>query len=95
MEQQDAKKLAETIVEFGAKLPGWWWSVGCCSVSRDASCGPDRNGPDADLLADRELDAGIHHDGEGSVADSLRLVMEYALARRAELRTASPVLGES
>jgi hypothetical protein len=88
MEPQDTGALAHAIAEFERRLPGWWWSVGSCSVSRDASCGPDRNGPDADLLKDRELDEGIHHDGDGTVADSLRIVMERAIARRAETRAA-------
>jgi hypothetical protein len=80
--------LAEAVREFEAALPGWWWSVGACSVSRDASCGPDRQGPDADLLTDRLFD-GFHHDDDfGSVAASLRAVMAVALAARAKAREA-------
>lgn len=86
MTPQDPKELAAVIAEFEQKLPGWWWSVGACSVSRDASCGPDRNGPDGDLLDDREFDDGFHHDGGGTVADSLRIIMEHALTRRAKKR---------
>lgn len=80
-----ALALAAAIMEFERRLPGWWWSVGSCSVSRNASCGPDRNGPDAHLLQHREFDECFHHDGAGDVTDSLRLVMEYALKRRAAL----------
>jgi len=77
--------LASAIREFEAALPGWWWSVGSCSISRDASCGPDRQGPDADLLADKLFDDGFHHDGE-DVATSLRIVMRAALEARASVR---------
>ena len=55
--------VGAVIDAFEREVPGWWWSVGSCSVSRDASCGPDRNGPDADLLPLPEFDEGFHHDG--------------------------------
>jgi hypothetical protein len=88
MKTQNVAKLAAAIAEFEYRLPGWWWSTGSCSVSRDASCGPDRNGPDADLLeTDSEFDEGFHHDErKGDCADALRIVMEWALARRWEAR---------
>lgn len=90
MERQNAQELAAAIAEFEDKLPDWWWSIGSCSVSRDASCGPDRNGRDADLL---ELEP-FHEpftvdDREGTVADSLRWVMEDALKARAAARRSS------
>jgi len=88
--QTGALGLAAAIIEFERRLPGWWWSVAMCSVTRDASCGPDRKGPDARLLSLREFDEGFHHDGEGDVADSLRIVMEYALKRRAAIISVSP-----
>lgn len=89
MPRQNAADLAAAIVEFEEKLPGWWWSIGSCSVSRDASCGPDRTGQDADLLADREFDEGFHHDGDGDIPNSLRIVMEWALHRREAKRQIS------
>ncbi|WP_231343689.1 hypothetical protein [Methylorubrum sp. B1-46] len=58
-------------------------------MSRDASCGPDRNGPDADLLKHRDFDEGFHHDGNGETADSLRIVMEHALRRKADVMAAT------
>ena len=39
---------------------GWWWSAGDCSVSSDASVGPDVAYCDKDLLA--KFDAGLHAD---------------------------------
>ena len=89
--QTGALGLAAAIIEFERRLPGWWWSVGSCTVSRDASCGPDRNGPDAELLKIREFDEGFHHDGEGDVAASLRVVMEWAAGRRAAVLATSEV----
>lgn len=88
----NAGRLAAAIAEFEAALPGWWWSVGACSISRDASCGPDRTGPDADLLKLREFDEGFHHDGKGDVADSLSLVMNYAVQQRDLARNASATI---
>ena len=76
----DAEDLAAAVVEFEAALPDWWWTVGVCSVSRDASCGPDLNGRDAHLLEFKHFDSGFHHDDRtGTVANSLRIVMKYAL----------------
>ena len=77
--------LANAIADFERALPGWWWSIGSCHVSRDASCGPDRVGPDAHLLSDRLFDEGFHADlrGDATVADALRDVMRQALEARA------------
>ena len=38
----DAASLADlqtAIMEFEKTLPGWWYTLGICSVSRDASLG--------------------------------------------------------
>lgn len=84
----DADDLAKAISEFERALPGWWWSVCSCSVSRDASCAPDRNGRDADLLASRDFDNGFHCDhSTGSAADALRDVMAQAIAARLKTKT--------
>ncbi len=87
----DGVSLAHAIEAFEAALPGWWWSVGTCSISRDASCGPDRNGCDARLLflddqdALRLFDNGFHadlDDPDATVADALKHVMEQAIAAK-------------
>ena len=91
------RDLVHAISEFERRLPGWWFTIGYCSVSTDASCGPDRNGPDADLLeAERHLpadqrvfDDGFHCDdssADATCARSLRTVMNEALAARAHER---------
>lgn len=41
-------------------LPDWWWTVGKCKLNAHASCGPDRDGADAALLADKRFDEGFH-----------------------------------
>ena len=42
------------IGEFQSALPGWWFSVGTCSLTQDASCGPDHTGPDAERRSRRD-----------------------------------------
>lgn len=86
--------LAAAIREFEALLPGWWWSVCVCSRTRDASCGPDVAGPDADLIEssatkpeDRIFDSGFHcDDPDGTLASSLRNVMFQAFIVRETAR---------
>lgn len=80
------------IEAFKQELPGWWFTVGECSVSADASCGPDRTGPDAALLANRLFDDGFHADlpQPASMAEALANVTAQAIeARRAETGTGS------
>lgn len=77
-------RIAWAIWRFERMLPGWWYSVGLCSVSADASCGPDRNGSDAPLLAIKQFDEGFHCDirQPASMANSLRLAMREAIEAR-------------
>lgn len=82
----DIDDLAAAIREFEAALPGFWWTIGQCSVSGDASCGVDRSGEQMHLLddipPDHPFDTGFHLDlRDGSPADALRGVMRLALAR--------------
>jgi hypothetical protein len=91
----DTTDLSKAIREFENALPGWWWSIGHCMLTRHASCGPDVQGQDAWLLpqsitADtpalqKQIDAGFHCDDlEGTLASSLRNVMKQALKAKAE-----------
>jgi hypothetical protein len=83
---QDVADLAAAIAEFQDRLPGWWWSVGTCSVSRDASCGPDVKGSDAHLLTIPPFHEPFNcDDREGTAAGSLRWVMAQALEAKASL----------
>lgn len=54
--------LTEAIRRFHILLPGWWFSVGLCHVSADATVAPDRAGCDADLLKMRFFDSGFSAD---------------------------------
>lgn len=76
--------LAAAISAFRRELPGWWFTVGECSVSADASCGPDRTGPDAHLLKQRAFDNGFHADlpQPSSMAEALANVTAQAIAAR-------------
>jgi hypothetical protein len=80
----DTYDFAKAVAEFEAALPGFWWSVGQCSVGAHASCAVDGKGVQADLLdnvkAGEPLDEGFHCDTQGgSPADALRDVMRQAL----------------
>lgn len=86
----DIDDLAAAIREFEAALPGFWWSIGMCSVSGDASCGVDRGKEQAHLLDNIELgdpfDEGFHAEIEGGTpAEALRTVMHRALEHIAAL----------
>jgi hypothetical protein len=80
----DTKDFAKAVAEFETALPGFWWSVGQCSVGAHASCAVDGKGCQADLLegvkgGDR-LDRGFHCDTRGgSPSEALRDVMQQAL----------------
>ena len=81
----DAAALANAAAEFEQRLPGWWWSVGQCSVGAHASCAIDGHGPAAPLLdgvqAGHPFDSGFHCDTHGGAPhEALRDVMEQALA---------------
>ena len=78
-------EFAEAVAEFERRLPGFWWSVGQCSVGAHASCAVDGNGDQSHLLAGIKsgdpFDSGFHVDTSGgSPAEALRAVMQKALA---------------
>jgi hypothetical protein len=87
----DFGDLVEAIQEFKIAFPGWWWSICECAHSRDASCGPDINGPDLDLLETKDeiFGDGFHCDDQfGSLADALRDVTRQAVEARTKARAA-------
>lgn len=72
--------LSAAIAEFAEALPGWWFSVGFCGVSRDASCGPDYSRNRNRLVLDA-FDDGFHadlDDPKATLADALRCVTKQA-----------------
>jgi hypothetical protein len=75
----------DAIALFKKLLPGWWYSFGECSVSCHASCGPDLNWQDGDLLDQKLFDEGFHADlrQPSTCAEALLDVMRQGLAARA------------
>lgn len=70
------------IAEFKRRLPGWWYSLGECQVSCDASCAPTALSPDLDLIpGDERFNSGFHADlrQPSTLAEALRTVMNEAL----------------
>lgn len=74
--------LLDAVMHFTTEFPGWWYSMGECSISCHASCGPDVNGQDAEhlKLESRVFDEGFHADlaQPSTLADALRDVAEQA-----------------
>ena len=55
--------LEHAIYDFKRALPGWWFTVGECQVSADASCGPTRESDHIALIPlDKRFDDGFHAD---------------------------------
>ena len=73
--------LNEAISRLNRELPGWWWSIGYCSVSADASIGPDVAGPDYALLEAHLFDSGFHADlrQPATVAEALNNCINQAI----------------
>lgn len=77
--------LESAIADFKATLPGWWFTVGECQVSCDASCAPTRESPDiARIDDDARFNDGFHADlsQPSTMADALRDVTRQALEAR-------------
>lgn len=74
--------LDKALARLAEVLPGWWWRVGSCSVSADATIGPDRAGPDADLLALRDFDEGFDGDLRQPATVAENLAIDRALIAR-------------
>jgi len=82
-----ATGLEAAIADFKVALPGWWFSVGECQVSADASCGPTRESEHIGLVSvDRRFDDGFHADlpQPATMADALRDVQTQAIAALSE-----------
>lgn len=75
--------LEATIAAFKAEFPGWWYSLGECQVSCDASCAPTSETIDiARLARDERFDSGFHADlaQPSTLAAALRNAMAQARA---------------
>jgi hypothetical protein len=83
--ETDPLALATAARTFEVALPGWWWSVGMCSVGAHASCAVDGHGVAAHLLVGippgHPFDTGFHCDtAKGLPHEALHDVMVQALA---------------
>lgn len=87
-EQNSTAGLAEAIERLYRELPGWWFTVGNCHVSADATVGPDSDGPDADLLEFREMSDGVDGDllHPATLADALNRAIDEGKKLRARYR---------
>lgn len=85
--------LPGAIAYFESKLPGWWFSVGYCHVSADASCSPDSAGQDFDLLDHRFFDEGFDIDlpPPATMADALVAVTDMAVRCRDAFRSTGTI----
>lgn len=74
--------LEEAISDFKKALPGWWFSLGECQVSCDASCAPTSESEHIDLIPlDDRFNSGFHVDllQPSTLAEALRTVQNEAL----------------
>lgn len=83
--QESTAGIGEAIERLYRELPGWWFSLGNCHVSADATVGPDRIGPDRALLRFEEFDNGV--DGSllhpATLAEALHNAIDNAIAAKA------------
>ena len=95
--------LEQALEAFKAEFPGWWWMVGECRISCDASIamdkydiGPDGNHPDSDLIGYRTFDDGFDADlpQPSTVVDALLHVMDEARIARREFRAGTKAAAE-
>lgn len=74
------------IARFREALPNWWYSLGECQVSCDASCAPTSHSSDMQYIPqDDRFNSGFHADvpQPSKLTDALLIVMHSALAAKA------------
>lgn len=84
--------IEQAIRDFRNNLPGWWYSLGECEVSCDASCAPTRESGDIALIPhDERFNSGFHVDllQPCTLAAALWHVMGEAVAARIEAKEAA------
>lgn len=82
--------LEAAIASFKAALPGWWYTLGECEKSCDASIAPTRDSEDLALIPfDERFNDGFHCDlpQPSCLVDALGAVTRQAgIARRVAIR---------
>lgn len=85
----DCHNGIETVIAaFRVALPNWWYSLGECQVSCDASCAPTSESDDIDLIEhDDRFNSGFHADlpQPSKLVFALTHVMHSALEAKASL----------
>ena len=80
--------LIEAIDTLRIELPGWWFSISNCHVCADAIIGPDRTGPDRELLRHRQFEEGfgvaLRH--PATLAEALSRAIDNAKVARAQYK---------
>lgn len=77
--------IEDVIARFKKDFPGWWYSLGECQISCDASCAPTKLSPDIELIEyDDRFNSGFHVDllQESTLSEALEVVMEEAAEAR-------------
>ncbi|MDB5733197.1 MAG: hypothetical protein JWQ03_3092 [Variovorax sp.] len=74
--------IDDLVVALSTVPEGWWWSIGTCSVSNDASIGPDVAHCDRETLI--RFDDGLHADlpHPSTIAEAVRDVVAQALSEQ-------------
>jgi hypothetical protein len=90
----------QALARFKAEFPGWWWKVGECRISCDATIaldkhdvGRDGDHPDGDLVCYRTFDDGFEVDlpQPSTIVQALLHVMNKACIARQEFRAGTEV----
>jgi hypothetical protein len=77
--------VEQVIARFKRDFPGWWYSLGECQVSCDASCAPTKLSPDIELIEyDERFNSGFHVDllQKSTLSEALEAAMEEAAEAR-------------
>ena len=77
--------IGGAVARLNRELPGWWWRVGSCQVSADATIAPTVESEDVNLVNCAEaLDVGFDCDlrHPATIADALNGAIDKALAAK-------------
>ena len=84
--------IESVIARFRQELPNWWYSLGECQISSDASCAPTKHSEDMRHIdEDDRFNSGFHADvpQPSTLTDALLIVLHDALAAKARVENRS------
>lgn len=80
--QLTAKDL-DALQCFRNVYPTWWYTIGVCDRSRDFTCAPQANSPEAPFIEiDNKFNNAFRCDHEGALADAIGDVMEQIIQEK-------------